>query len=137
MSNSREISQLSSFIHVDDVTNNVAITTDTLPYVGIGTTQPSSKLTVDGDVNVSGVITANAFVGDGSGLTGLFPGIFIKDEGIQVGSATTFLNFVGTGVSAVSVGNTTEIIIDLQGNIDGGFPLSNYGGIENVNGGSI
>jgi len=112
----------------------------TLSNVGIGTEIPTSKLTVSGDVNVSGVVTANAFVGDGSGLTGIVAvgsGIAIQDEGIQVGSASTTLNFVGTGVSAFIVGNITEVVIDLQGNLDGGFPSSNYGGIENVNGGGI
>lgn len=39
--------------------------------VGIGTTNPTSKLTVVGNVNVSGIISATSFVGDGSGLTGV------------------------------------------------------------------
>jgi hypothetical protein len=39
--------------------------------VGIGATSPTSKLTVTGDVLVSGVVTATSFVGDGSGLTNL------------------------------------------------------------------
>jgi hypothetical protein len=37
--------------------------------VGIGTTNATSKLTVTGDVLVSGVVTATSFVGNGSGLT--------------------------------------------------------------------
>ena len=37
--------------------------------VGVGLTTPTSKLSVDGDANITGVITASAFVGDGSGLT--------------------------------------------------------------------
>ena len=39
--------------------------------IGIGTINPTSKLTVGGNVSVSGVVTATAFVGDGSGLTNL------------------------------------------------------------------
>ena len=39
--------------------------------VGIGTTNPTSKLTVTGDVLVSGVVTATSFRGDGSQLTGI------------------------------------------------------------------
>ena len=39
--------------------------------VGIGTTSPTSKLTVTGDVLVSGVVTATSFSGDGSQLTGI------------------------------------------------------------------
>src|SRR3989339_2246838 len=39
--------------------------------VGIGTTSPSSALNVTGDVGVTGIVTANAFVGSGAGLTGV------------------------------------------------------------------
>ena len=39
--------------------------------VGIGTTNPTSALTVVGDVLVSGVVTATSFRGDGSQLTGI------------------------------------------------------------------
>jgi hypothetical protein len=39
--------------------------------VGIGSTLPSSKLSISGSVNVSGIVTALAFVGDGSGLTNI------------------------------------------------------------------
>jgi hypothetical protein len=35
--------------------------------VGIGTTNPTSKLTVQGDVLVSGVLTARYFVGNNPG----------------------------------------------------------------------
>jgi hypothetical protein len=36
----------------------------TLSNVGIGTTNPTSALTVSGNVNISGVVTATTFVGD-------------------------------------------------------------------------
>ena len=61
MSNIRELSQLAASIVVEDSTRNI----------GIGTSSPSSKLSVGGDLNVSGVITATSFYGDGSGLTGI------------------------------------------------------------------
>ena len=61
MSNIRELSQLAASIVVGDSTRNI----------GIGTSSPSSKLSVGGDLNVSGVITATSFYGDGSGLTGI------------------------------------------------------------------
>ena len=44
---------------------------DAAGKVGIGSTQPSSMLDVGGDVKVSGVVTATAFYGDGSNLTGI------------------------------------------------------------------
>ena len=43
----------------------------TTEKVGIGTTNPTSKLHVVGNAKVSGIVTANSFVGDGSGLTNL------------------------------------------------------------------
>jgi len=61
MSNIRELSQLAASIVVDDSTKNI----------GIGTSTPVSKLSVAGDANISGVITATSFYGDGSGLTGI------------------------------------------------------------------
>ena len=39
--------------------------------VGIASTNPTSKLTVTGDILVSGVVTATSFRGDGSQLTGI------------------------------------------------------------------
>jgi len=50
--------------------------------IGIGTTNPTSKLDVVGDAKVSGVITATSFSGDGSNLTNLPAGstIPVADE---------------------------------------------------------
>ena len=87
--------------------------------VGIGTTNVTSKLTVVGDANISGVATASSFSGSGSGLTnlpagqltGTLPaidgsallnvnatgsGVVVLDDNVNVGSART-LNF-GTGL---------------------------------------
>ena len=41
--------------------------------LGVGSTQPSSKLTVQGDVFVSGVVTATTFYGSAAGLTDIPP----------------------------------------------------------------
>ena len=53
MANTRELSQLASVISVADETRNI----------GIGTTTPTSKLHVSGDVIVTGIVTATTFVG--------------------------------------------------------------------------
>jgi len=75
--------------------------------VGTGITANS-----DG-INVTGVITATQYKGDGSGLTGVVAsgtGVVIKDEGSTVGTAGT-INFVGDGVAAtLSVGIATVTI---------------------------
>ena len=67
-------------------------------YVGIGTTAPTVKLDVNGDVNISGAVTATSFTGDGSNLTGIV-------TGIQAGSNITILespagNFIVTSTAS-------------------------------------
>ena len=59
--------------------------------VGIGTTRPTSKLDVVGDVQVVGVVTATSFSGDGSALTNV--------PGATDGS---FIGLNVTGVSTLS-----------------------------------
>ena len=75
--------------------------------VGTGSTITS------GGVNITGIITAVQFKGDGSGLTGVVgsgSGVVIKDEGTTVGTAGT-INFVGSDVSAaISEGTATVTI---------------------------
>ena len=67
--------------------------------IGIGSTQPTAKLDVDGDGNVSGTLTATAFVGDGTGLTGV-----ASTDNIITGTAATFSNNVNiSGVTTVGV----------------------------------
>ena len=61
----------------------------------------SKKFTTTGyGVTVTGIVSATSFVGDGSGLTGIIAsgtGIVIKDDGSDVGTAST-INF-GTGLN--------------------------------------
>jgi len=78
--------------------------------VGIGTIDPTSKLDVRGNVNVSGIVTATVFVGDGSGLTGITAsgsGIVIKDSGSLVGTAGTIDFGDNLTVSTISAGVVT------------------------------
>jgi hypothetical protein len=71
----RELSQFGSFIYVNDSDQSVAITTDSSRFVGIGSTIPTSKLVVFGDVSVSGVVTASNFNGGLTGTATLSSGI--------------------------------------------------------------
>ena len=76
--------------------------------VGTGITANS-----DG-INVTGVITATQYKGDGSGLTGVVAsgtGVVIKDEGSAVGTAGT-INFVGDGVAATLSAGTATVTIN-------------------------
>lgn len=65
--------------------------------------------------------------------------IQVRYNNINIGTGSSVLNFTGTGIASVTsspVGITT-IRVDLQSNLDGGLPNSNYGGIEAIDGGSI
>ena len=48
--------------------------------VGIGTTNPTSKLHVIGDVRVTGVVTATNYFGNGTNLTGISAGLSVSDD---------------------------------------------------------
>ena len=80
----------------------------------------ATTITSEG-VNVTGVITATQFKGDGSGLTGVVgsgSGVVVKDEGSAVGTAGT-INFVGTGIAAAISEGTATVTV-------------NAGGLDNV-----
>jgi len=53
----RELSQFGSFIYIDNATENIGISTEATPYIGIGTPNPTSKLHVVGDTNIDGDLT--------------------------------------------------------------------------------
>ncbi len=58
----RELSQFGSFIYVENSTQEIGITTEALPYVGIGTTNPQYKLDVNGDTNIVGILTVGGSI---------------------------------------------------------------------------
>ncbi len=70
----RELSQFGSFVYIDDATKTVGIATTATPYVGIGTTNASHKLTIvgnasiSGDANVIGIVSATSYYLNGSSL---------------------------------------------------------------------
>ena len=102
-------------------------TFDSLKVTGITTIPNVSGVTTFSDiVNVgtgitfyasSGIVSATKFFGSGENLTDLInqriEGIRILDEGVQVGSGTTFtnINFVGNGVVATGIGTTAIVTI--------------------------
>ena len=91
--------------------------------LGIGTTNPTSKLDVVGDGKFTGIVTATSFSGSGANLTGLVAGVGIATAGGTVGTGATFLNFRGSGISTVTVSSGIATI-----NIEGGG-----GGVTIVN----
>jgi len=90
---------------IDDSRNIINASTLT---VGSGATISSSGIRIN-----TGIITAQSFVGDGSGLTGVTAtgsGVVVQEEGANVGTATT-INFVGAGATAVFSNGVATITI--------------------------
>ena len=77
--------------------------------LGLGSTQPGSKLTVQGDVKVSGVVTATTFYGSAAGLTDIPPSpgsINVTDTSTNATYYPTFT--VGTGYTTALNTITTK-----------------------------
>ena len=68
-------------------------------YVGIGSTNPSSKFSVNGNAIISGILTALSFYGDGSNLTGLGDTANVRTDTLVVTGVSTL--GVVTGVTAI------------------------------------
>ena len=64
--------------------------------VGIGTTNPTSKLSVVGDVLVSGVVTATTYYGSGANLTGISGGVAISTNTTNQSQYLTYVTGTGT-----------------------------------------
>ena len=71
----------------------------------------SGITTIDASgVNVTGVVTATSFSGDGSELSGVVSGIEVKSSGTSVGTSLTAINFTGATITTGSAGITTITI---------------------------
>jgi hypothetical protein len=74
--------------------------------------------TSDG-LNVTGVVTATQFSGDGSGLTGVTAagsGVVVQEEGSNVGTAAT-INFIGSNVTATISGGVASVTVAGGGDV--------------------
>ena len=96
------------------VLGNDSITTTALKgNVGIGTTTPAEKLTVEGNisgsgnVNIVGDITASAFLGDGSALTGV-TGTDATKLPLTGGTLTGDLNISELASPTITLTDTTN-----------------------------
>ena len=130
----RELSQFGSFIHIDDNTQSIGITTNSSsPFVGIGTTNPSVKFEVVGNANIIGTLDASSYTLNGSPLVDAAiefftfatnnVDIFRLPGNIGIGtsvftqkltvlgnvSAGQFISTVTTGTAPLIVSSTTQI----------------------------
>lgn len=138
MANTRELSQLASLINVVDASKSIGVVTS-IPdaKVGVGTAVPTSRVHVDGDAYVSGVVTATSFSGTATtaiaagtayGVTGspnLSVGVVTATGGFNIGiqsggisvttGVVTALNFIGAGNTFNYNPSTKTVDISISG----------------------
>ena len=105
------------------------IVEDLTPQLGGDLDLFNKSITGTGNVNITGIITATQFKGDGSGLTGIVAsgsGVVIKNGGTTVGTAGTINFGTNLSVSPISSGIVT---ITATG---GGSGISTISGVVNI-----
>jgi len=133
----RELSQFGSFIYIDNDTKDIGISTLSTPFVGIGTTNATSKFHVYGDtklegdlnltgvstfssdvnfdanLNISGAITATTFTGDLTGNAGTATSLATARDFSITGDFVTAptVSFDGTGVVALGATLTENSVV--------------------------
>ena len=90
----------SSLNYIGGRWSNTSIGINTLSNVGVGTTNPTSALTVTGDGKVTGVVTATTFIGN---VTGAVTGNVVGNvTGDVTGTASTAQGLTGTPTISVT-----------------------------------
>ena len=114
------------------------IVEDTTPQLGGNLDLFNKTIEGTGGINITGVVTATNFIGDGSGLTGITAsgsGVIIRDNNSLIGTAST-INFgdnlsvspIVAGVVTVTATNTqlsTEEVQDIVGGMFSGNTETN------------
>ena len=92
-------------------------------YVGIGTTNPTQKLDVNGNIRLRGALYDNSndigatnqvLTSTGSGISwqdAAVSGVGIQSGGTVIGTGITTLNFIGAGSTFAVNGNTVDISV--------------------------
>ena len=100
----RELSQFAAFLDVDGAgtgtPSNIGIATNTTVNVGIGTSVATSKLTVQGDVRVSGALTATSTLNS--------PIIVAPTAYINTGIVT---NITGTNLNCTGIATVANLSV--------------------------
>ena len=79
--------------------------------------------------NFLGIVTANSFSGDGSGLSNIITGVGLATEGGYVGSGATTLDFRGPGAGQVTIDIASGIGTV---NVEGGTDVNEIGNANQV-----
>lgn len=110
----RELSQFGSFLYIDNATQNIGIATNSVPFIGIGTVNPISKLTVEGDGYFSGGLTASSFSGTFLGTvdTSNYSSVagFATTSNVSSYSFVSGISTLASGIVSTSNINTSGII---------------------------
>ncbi len=89
--------------------------------VGIGHSYPENpdhKLAVIGDISASVNVSASAFYGDGSNLSNVGGTLTVKEEGVNLTTEATSINFIGAYVTASNSG--TDVTVTVNAGAGGG-----------------
>ena len=81
------------------------------------------------NANFLGIVTANSFSGDGSGLSNIITGVGLATEGGYVGSGATTLDFRGPGMGVVTIDIASGIGTV---NVEGGRDIDEIGSANQV-----
>jgi hypothetical protein len=119
----RELSQFGSFVYIDNNSQEIGIATESLPYVGIGTTNPTAKLTVSGDTNLNGNLTVSNGTIEASSYT--LNGNPIVDATLQYWISATNTVDIYRNVGNLGIGTSTiSEKLTVLGNVSAGQFIS-------------
>ena len=104
-------------INISGIGTIVTLHTTNLTVSGITTSDSTivgTAVTTDSEgIRVAGVVTATSFTGSGANLTDVISGIEIQEEGAQVGTSITMVNFVGSDITASAAGSASTITVSV------------------------
>ena len=104
-------------INISGIGTIVTLNATNLTVTGITTSDSTivgTAVTTDSEgIRVAGVVTATSFTGSGANLTDVISGIEIQEEGAQVGTSITMVNFVGSDITASAAGSASTITVSV------------------------